>query len=79
VPKPVALQMIVLDLAHALDPQWLPRQIFAGAPAALTTWHPRGHVSVRHCPLTPRVTLERTFAQWLELDRQLLARGHRER
>src|SRR6188768_3073650 len=33
VAKPIALQVVVLHFAHALDAQWLPRQILAGAPA----------------------------------------------
>src|SRR5437868_10067432 len=40
VSKPVAFHMIVLHLAYALDPQRLPRQILAGAPAALAAGHP---------------------------------------
>ena len=35
------LQVVVLDLAHALDAQRLPRQILAGAPAALAARHAR--------------------------------------
>src|SRR5262245_29867991 len=34
-PEPVALEMVVLHLADALDPQRLPRQILAGAPTAV--------------------------------------------
>ena len=37
----IALQVVVLHLAHALDPQRLPRQVFARAPAALCARHPR--------------------------------------
>src|SRR6476469_3606286 len=39
--KAVALQMIVLDLAHALDPQGLPGKILAPRPAALRPRHAR--------------------------------------
>ena len=35
----IALHVVVLHLAHALDPQRLPRQILAGAPAALAAGH----------------------------------------
>ena len=35
VAEAVALQVVVLHLAHALDPQRLPGQVLAGAPAAL--------------------------------------------
>ena len=47
-PKTIALQVIVFDLADSLDPQRLPRQIFSRAPAALTArhaCHARGHQS----------------------------------
>ena len=37
----IALQVVVLHLAHALDAQRLPRQILAGAPAALPAGHAR--------------------------------------
>src|SRR5688572_30160419 len=54
VPKATALQVVVLDLAHALDPERLPGKILAGAPAALPTGHAYGAVpDVR--PLAPRV------------------------
>src|SRR5688572_20979801 len=54
VPEPVALQMVVLHLADALDAERLPRQILAGAPAAVPARHPLSG-SLRLGPLTPRV------------------------
>src|SRR5687768_13760568 len=39
VAEAVSLQVVVLDLAHALDAQRLPRQILARAPAALASGH----------------------------------------
>ena len=41
VAEAIALHVVVLHLAHALDPQRLPRQILAGAPAALAARHAR--------------------------------------
>src|SRR5204862_3848585 len=41
VPEARALHVVVLDFAHPLDAQRLPRQVLAGAPAALTAGHPR--------------------------------------
>src|SRR5215211_1684041 len=41
VAKAVALHVVVLHFAHALDSQRLPRQILARAPAALPTRHTR--------------------------------------
>src|SRR5256885_11404822 len=41
VAEAVALHVVVLHFADALDPQRLPRQILAGAPAALAAGHAR--------------------------------------
>src|SRR6266566_1827873 len=38
VAKALALEMVVLHLAHPLDAQRLPGEILAGAPAALRPW-----------------------------------------
>src|SRR5213593_4534312 len=37
VAKPRSLHVVVLDLTHALDAQWLPREILPRAPAALSS------------------------------------------
>src|SRR5215218_10419334 len=41
-PEAIPLQVVVLHFADPLDAQRLPRQILAGAPAALAARHPRG-------------------------------------
>ena len=58
-PEAVALHVVVLHLAHALDAQRLPRQILARAPAALAAWHARA-ASPPLCPLAPWMLFERT-------------------
>src|SRR5687768_8900804 len=40
VPETIALHVVVLHFTHALDAQRFPRQILAGAPAALAPGHP---------------------------------------
>src|SRR5688572_27882955 len=55
VTKAIALQVVVLDLAHTLDPQRLPREILAGAPAALSARHARHLMSLRRSPFAPRM------------------------
>src|SRR5262249_52898899 len=67
-----------LDLAHALDAQRLPREILAGAPAALRAGHALRRVG-RVRPLLPGVRRECALPQRLELLRELAPRGHRER
>src|SRR6185436_12003059 len=47
VAEPIALHVVVLDLAHALDPQRLPREILARAPAALPARHARHLAAAR--------------------------------
>src|SRR5437899_4198201 len=60
VTEAIALQVVVLHLAHALDPEGLPRQILAGAPTALAAGHANVAVAdVR--PLAPRVRVERVL------------------
>src|SRR5439155_10194359 len=78
VAKPVAFHMIVLHLAHPLDPQRLPGKILAGTPAALAAGH-AARLSFRPSPGTPRMLLERLLAQRRELFCELLAHLHRER
>src|SRR5207244_1631897 len=78
VSKAIALQVVVLDLAHPFDPQRLPREILTGAPAAL----PPGHAAaLRVClrPFPPRMLVERVLAQRRELVHELFAHRHRER
>src|SRR5687768_17292331 len=57
VTKAAALQMIVLHLTHALDPQRLPREVLARAPAALSARHTRVPCRIRIRPCTPRMVL----------------------
>ncbi len=45
VSEPIALQVVVLDLADALDPHRLPRKILAGTPSALSAGHPATRVA----------------------------------
>src|SRR5471032_1001232 len=71
------LHVVVLDLAHALDPQRLPRQIFTGAPAAPAARHAR-RVTERLGPVAPGVVLECSITQRCELERELLTHRHRE-
>src|SRR5690349_22457021 len=56
VAKTIALQMVVLHLAHPLDAQRLPGEILARAPAAVRARHAR---RFRCCsgPFTPRMVV----------------------
>src|SRR5262249_3997656 len=65
-PEAVALHVVVLPFAHAIDPQRLPREVLPRAPPALSAGHPRraaplgiGPVG----PLAPRMPVERVRAQ----------------
>src|SRR5512145_1431363 len=78
VPEPVALQMVVLHLADALDAERLPRQILAGAPAAVATRHTLS-ASFRLGPFAPWMCLQRVRPQRLQLFDERLACSHRER
>src|SRR5262245_41354034 len=74
-----SLHVVVLDLADALDPQRLPREILAGAPTALPARHP-GHLArVELGPFAPRMAFEGADAQRRELLDQLAPLLHRER
>src|SRR5687768_17693672 len=79
----IALHMVVLHLAHAHSLHRLPRQILAGAPAAVAARHPfRRHCSVclgKVGPFFPWMVSERVLAQWLELIGERFAPGHCER
>src|SRR5262249_17505148 len=79
VAKAVALQMVVLDLAHALDAQRLPREVLARAPAAVAARHPLALAACRLGPFAPGVVLERPLAERGQLPRELAAHRHRER
>ncbi len=70
VPEAIALQVVVLHLAHALDPQRLPRQILAGAPAALPAGHALPSPLRRRRPLAPRMSSSASLAQRRQLLRQ---------
>ncbi len=76
--KPIALHVVVLHFAHALDAKRLPRQVFAGAPAALASRHAI-QFAPRLRPLAPWVVVERALSERRELAHELLARGHRKR
>src|SRR5829696_2568734 len=69
------LHVVVLDLADALDPQRLPREILARAPAALPSGHPR-RLTARVRPVTPGMVLEGAAAQRRELSHELPAHRH---
>src|SRR6185369_4773276 len=78
VAEAVALHVVVLHLADALDLQRFPRQILARTPAAL----PAGHAArfgFGAGPRAPRVIDDRVLAERRELFHQLLAHRHRER
>src|SRR5688572_15887754 len=79
VSETIALQVVVLDLAHALDTKWLPGQIFPRTPSTLSARHSRRAASIKLGPFAPRMRRQRVLAQRFELLRQLLAPGHRER
>src|SRR5207248_7025381 len=49
----VALEMVVLHLAHALDAQRLPGEVLARAPAALRAGHALGRALRRLRPFAP--------------------------
>src|SRR6187455_2064803 len=53
VAEAITLHVVVLHLAHPLEPQRLPRQILASAPAALSAGHPRRTVTLSFGPGAP--------------------------
>jgi hypothetical protein len=57
VAEPIALHVVVLHLAHALDSKRLPREVLSGAPTALATGHARHPLATGHRPLAPGVTI----------------------
>src|SRR5215831_13721209 len=57
VTEAVALQVVVLDLAHALDAQGLPGEVLACAPAALSAGHAIEDSAVGLRPRAPRMPL----------------------
>src|SRR5581483_1270655 len=78
VAEALALHVVVLHLAHALEAQRLPREVLPGAPAALRAGHAlRCVLGVR--PILPRMVLQRAAPQWLELLRESAARPRVER
>src|SRR5207249_7729757 len=78
VSEAIALEVVVRDLAHALDPQRLPGEILARAPAALGARH--ADRAVGHSrPVPPGMRRERVLAQWRQLPRKTAAGLHRER
>src|SRR5438876_8699785 len=79
VTESIALHVVVLHLAHALDAQRLPRQILPRAPAALTARHAHHLRASEFGPLPPGMPLERARTQRRELRRELPPHCHRER
>src|SRR5262249_21196545 len=79
VPEPVALQVVILDLAHPLDAQRLPREVLARAPSALAAGHPRRLAAVHIRPAAPGMVVERALAEGCQLDGELSPPLHRER
>src|SRR4030095_4733256 len=67
VPEASSLHVVVLDLAHALDAQRLPREILPRTPPALCSGQARRSVSHGVGPFTPGVPIECALAQWFEL------------
>src|SRR5262249_39690679 len=74
-----SLHVVVLHLADALDAKRLPRQILAGAPAALAAGHACDLSVDLARPLLPGMIVERVLAQRRELYGEIPAHGHRER
>src|SRR6185503_19582933 len=66
VAEAVALHVVVLHLAHALDAQRLPRQVLARAPAALGAGH-AARFRGRSGPVAPRMRLHGVLAQRFQL------------
>src|SRR5262249_2060798 len=79
VAKASALQVVVLHLAHPLDPQRLPRETLAGAPAAGAAGQAGGPPPLPPRPVAPGMLLGRPLAERRQLAPQLPARLHRER
>src|SRR5207248_2326851 len=77
-PEAGALQVVVLHLADALDPERLPGEVLALAPAAGGARHPSPSLPGAG-PLPPRVRHEGVLAQRSELLREPPSRRHRER
>src|SRR3954468_16048521 len=78
VTEAIALQVVVLHLAYALDAQRFPREILAGAPAAVRAGHARSF-GCGSRPIAPWMILERVLPQRLQLFGKALAGFHRER
>src|SRR6202165_1452456 len=66
VTEAVALEVVVLDLAHALDTHRPPRHILAGAPAALPARHAT-RLAGGGGPVAPGMVLQGVLAQRGEL------------
>ena len=64
--KAVALQMVVLHFADALDAKRFPRQVLACGPPALTARHAAAGVRLFARPFAPRMIVEGVPAQRLE-------------
>jgi hypothetical protein len=79
VPKPIALQVVVLHFRDALRADRLPRQILPGAPAALATGHACRPVLLRVFLSPPRVTVERISSERRQLTGEFLASRQGER
>src|SRR5687768_11567923 len=81
----VALHVVVLHFADSLDAQRLPREVLAGTPPAVPTWHALpGWGSGRRSftevgPLAPWVRIQRVLAKRLQFLHQLPSLFHGER
>src|SRR5688572_11115580 len=79
VAEAVALQMVVLHLADALDAQGFPGEVLAGAPAALRAGHALERTALRVRPFPPRMVVKGILAERRQLLHERPARRHRER
>src|SRR5439155_26941014 len=78
VTEALPLQMVVLDLAHPLDAERLPREILSRAPAAPRPGH-AGAAGLRLGPGSPGMSREGVLTQRRQLLHQLFPHHHRER
>src|SRR6185312_13649851 len=79
VAEAIALQVVVLHLADALDAQRLPRQVLVSGPAADAARHASRFVRALIRPFAPGMIVERVVAQRGKLLYEALAHRHRER
>src|SRR6185369_16852478 len=75
VSKPRALQVVVADLHHSLDPHRLPGEILLVVPPARRARHPLLALAGHARPVLPGMALEPSVAKRLQLGLELLALG----